>query len=168
MKTVSIIAAAVLALVFQGGFATASASAVTAHCTGMTVTDSIESNSDDQTQSTTWQNIPDGLLHFTTSGPGCVVITFSAPADVSNPNKSYSYLFVRTLLDGNRLCVPDGSPAEATFLASGQPPPAIAASITHVCKNVAAGAHTVRVQFSIGQVGEDGELAGHVLTVTHN
>jgi hypothetical protein len=166
MKVLSIGFAACLGFVLAGGLTAAHANAVSTHCTGMTVTDAIESNSDNQTQSTSWQNIPDALLHFTTSSTGCVVITFSGVADVSNPNLSYSYLSVRTLLDGNQICVPGGS--SATFLASGQPPPVTAASITHVCKNVAAGAHTVQVQFSIGQVGQDGEIAGHVLTVTHN
>ena len=166
MKTVSVIFVAALVLSLQAAFAAAHASTISGHCTGMTVTDFLTSDSDAQTQSTTWQNVPSGLLRFTTSNTGCVVITFSALANVSNPDSSYSYLLVRTLLDGKKLCVPASQ--SATFLASGQPPPVTAASITHVCQNVAAGAHKVQVQFAVDGVGEDGELVGHTLTITHN
>jgi hypothetical protein len=118
------------------------------------------------TLSTTYVNVIDGHLNFTTSTTGCVAITFSAVGDVSNTLNSFGYMFVRTLLDGSQLCVPATS--SGIFLGSGLPRPVIAASFTHVCKNVAAGLHTVQVQFSVDTANSQGELVGHVLTVTHN
>ena len=75
-------------------------------------------------------------------------------------------LRIRTLLDGNQLCAPalinDIFYASAISFADG-----IAGSLTHVCKNVAAGIHTLQVQFRSDQ-GNNVELFGHTLTVTHN
>lgn len=168
MKAVSTIFAAALALAFQGSFAGAYASSTGTggHCTGMTVTDYVSSYAYDQTSSTAWVNITDGNLNFTTSATGCVMITFAGTgiAAADSPNV-YSALLVRTLLDGNNLCVP--APYDDVFSEAVQPAPKIAGSITHICKNVTAGAHTLRVQFHSNGNGAVA-IESHVLTVTHN
>jgi hypothetical protein len=166
MKTFATLVAACLTLVLQGTFAAAHANNTDGHCTGMTVTDFVSSDVTRDTTSTTYVNVIDGHLNFTTSATGCVAITFSGVGDVSNSLNGFAYMFVRALLDGNQLCVPAAT--SPIFLGSGQPRPVVAASFTHVCKNVAAGTHTVQVQFSVDSTNDEGELVGHVLTVTHN
>src|SRR4051794_35123598 len=98
--------AACLALLLQGGLTGAYANATSGHCTGLSVTDYVESDVYDATTSTAWQNVTDGRLSFITSSTGCVVITFSATAGVSPPSSGSEVMHVRTLLDGNNLCVP--------------------------------------------------------------
>lgn len=165
MKTVTTLFAAALALVLQGAFAGAQAVNASGHCTGMTVTDFVSSDSDDQTGSTTWVNVTDGHLNLTTSSTGCVEITFSGLALVRQTSGTLTHLRVRTLMDGNNLCVP--ALTNDLFLLGDGPTAASANSITHVCKNVTAGAHTVQVQF-YSQEGDIVEIVGHELTVTHN
>jgi len=165
MKLTSTIITAVLALALQGAFVDAQANSTSGHCTGMTVTDYVSSDSNTAKNSISWQNVTDGHLNFTTSSTGCVVITFVATAGVTPSNDgSFGYLYVRTLLDGNNLCMP------ATYneiIHSGQyPGNASADSITHICRNVAAGVHTVQVQYKTNDV--IGLIDAPVLTVTHN
>lgn len=167
MKALATFSVAILGLAFQGAVVGAHATTASGHCTGMTITDFLSSDTAIDTSSTTWQNVTDGHLNFTTSGTGCVAITFAGIATVTASDTSYEYLRVRTLLDGTNLCVPalyndiffsyGGSSAE----------PVIAGSITRVCKNVAPGAHTLQVQFHSGG-GNDVVIASHTLTVTHN
>jgi hypothetical protein len=168
MKTIATIIAAVLSFVLQGTFAAHAANA-SGHCTGMTVTDFLSSDAVSGTTSPSWVNVTDGFLNFTTSGTGCVMITFSGHPRLAPVSGHYQSLYVRTLLDGSSLCVPALS--DDTFLEAVDPPPLIAASITHICKNVAAGTHSVQVQFvdedSGGSTGAV-SIHGHVLTVTHN
>ena len=61
MKTISTIFAAALALVVQGAFVAAHAVNGVGHCTGMTVTDFIESDSHNTTTSATWQPVTDEI-----------------------------------------------------------------------------------------------------------
>src|SRR5436309_745709 len=145
MKSIAILIAAPFALVLQGSFAGAQATTASGHCTGMTVTDYLSSNSFNGTSSTTFVNLTDGRLNFTTSSTGCVMITFSGPADVQADSAHYNTLHVRTLLDGNQACVPDLY--DDRFSEAEAPVPLIATSITRICKNVPAGAHRVQVQF---------------------
>jgi hypothetical protein len=163
MKTLATIFAALLALALQGGFAGAQANSTSGHCTGMTVTDFVSSDVINQTTSSAWQNVTDAHLNFTTSSTGCVVITFEGVASVSG-NGGSGWLRVRTLMDGNNLCVP--ATTDPSVLIAADPAPAIASSIIRVCKNVTAGAHTVQVQYNSGS--GIAEIDGHVLTVTHN
>jgi hypothetical protein len=165
MKLLATMTAAALAVVLQGGFGSAHAANAAGHCTGMTVTDFVSSDADDSTNLMTFVNVADGHLNFSTSGTGCVMITFSGEAIVYPPGGGLEYMRVRTLLDGSSLCVP--ALTADIFWASGDPSPRTANSITHICKNVAAGNHTVQVQYSSGY-GNYVEIIGHVLTITHN
>jgi hypothetical protein len=131
------------------------------------VIDYVSSDSNDQTSGTAWSNITDGHLNFTTSATGCVMITFEGAA-FATPSSSnvYEVLYVRTLLDGNNLCAP--ALMADVFSDAEYPDPEIATSITRVCKNVAAGAHTIQVQFRGSSASGNDHINGHVLTVTHN
>jgi hypothetical protein len=105
-------------------------------------------------------------VHFTTSATGCVSITFSGVGNISPPNNSLADMHVRTLMDGNNLCVPAGT--NDTFLQGGYGnPPLSANSITRICKNVAAGTHTLQAQFRSSE-GYTVWVLGHQLAVTHN
>lgn len=128
----------------------------------MTVTDYLSSSFNNSTDSHSWVDITDGRLNFTTSAIGCVMITFSAVANVI-PSGGYSSLHVRTLLDG-ATCMP--AQADDTFEDAVNPAPTGARAFTRVCKNVPAGVHAVRVQYS--NFGGTGQTTAHVLTVTHN
>src|SRR5581483_5766229 len=162
MKTVFVIFAAALALVLQGGFAAAQANSSSGHCTAMTVTDYVSSDAAINTTSGAWVNVIDGHLNFTTSNIGCVMITFSAEAGVfTNGGSLTEAMHVRTLMDGNNLCAPATMPD--IFLLSTDPAPQTANSITHVCKNVAAGAHNVQMQYR-STAGGTVQMVGHVLT----
>lgn len=170
MKSAFIVAAAVLALLLQGGLTSAHAINASGHCTGATVTDYLSSDRRDQTASATFVNLTDGKLTFITSGTGCVVILFSGSAAVSSVDDGfYDLMHVRTLLDGTSNCAP-GTTSDI-FLSARNPGPANASSITRICKNVTAGVHTVQVQFRNETGAPDGgssDIAGHILTVTHN
>ena len=167
MKLTSTIIAAGFALVLQGAFAGAYANATGGHCTGMTVTDYVSSDVNQSTSSTAWVNITDGQLNFTTPATGCVVVTFSGLAfDSPNTTGVYQYLYVRTLLDGHNLCVP--ALTNDTFAAAQLPSPLTATSITRICKNVAAGAHSIQAQMSVNSSAGTSYVTGHQLTVTHN
>jgi hypothetical protein len=172
MKTLATMIAAALAVMLQGTFAGASATttSTSGHCIGMTITDYTSSYAFDDTNSTNWVNVTDGLVNFTTSSTGCVVITFAGPATATATNDGqYNQLHVRTLLDGSNACVP--APYNDTFASDASPSPEIASSITRVCKNVAAGAHTVQAQYRKDEhtvSAGDVIIYSHVLTVTHN
>lgn len=165
MKLLATIASAAFALVVHSAFAGAQAANSSGHCTGVTVTDYLTSDFDDHTTSTTFQNLTDGHLNVTTSTTGCVMITFSGFAEIYPQAAVGEALRVRTLLDGNNLCYP--AYGDDTFLEGSAPATAGAHSITRICKNVTAGAHTVQVQYR-SSVGGAVEIAGHMLTIAHN
>jgi hypothetical protein len=167
MKSLATMIAAILALLVQGGIAGAQASSTgtSGHCTNMTVTDYISSYAKDTTTSNAWQNVTDGNLNFTTSATGCVMITFTGVVEAESGTTSYEFALLRTLMDGNNLCVP--APSSTTFFAAVSPSPYTANTIIHICKNVAAGTHNVQVQYR-SDFGGDVEINGHVLTITHN
>ncbi len=162
MKMTVAMFATALAFVLQGAFLTAHADeTASGHCTGMTVTDFLSSSHNNRAFTATWKAITDAHLNFTTSSTGCVVVTFSGVAALSSTN----IIHVRTLLDGNNLCVPA---LTNDFFFSGSGSDGSAHSITRVCKNVSAGAHTVQVQYRGESKFLPIEMLGHVLTVTHN
>ena len=86
-------------------------------------------------------------------------------AETNSANTGYEFLLVRTLLDGNSPCVP--ALTNTTMLGATSPAPYSANTIVHICKNVAAGTHTVQVQYR-GDFGSEVQINGHVLTVMHN
>lgn len=157
--------AACLALLLQGGLTGAYANATSGHCTGLSVTDYVESDVYDATTSTAWQNVTDGRLSFITSSTGCVVITFSATAGVSPPSSGSEVMHVRTLLDGNNLCVP--ALTNDIFLLGYAAIVESANSTTRICKNVAPGTHTLQAQYK-SVFGREVDIYGHRLVVTHN
>lgn len=163
MKSLTTLIAFCLAIVLQSAFAGAQATNASGHCTGMTVTDYVSSDFNNSTSSNNWVDITDGRLNFTTSATGCVMIMFSAVANVI-PSSGYTSLHVRTLLDGNGLCLP--ALADDTFEDANNRAPTGAREFTRVCKNVPAGVHSVRVQFSC--YGGTCQTTEHVLTLTHN
>jgi hypothetical protein len=130
----------------------------------MTVTDYRSSNVQQFTSSAAWVNLIDGQVNFTTSAVGCVSIVFSAVGLVTAQTGS-GELRVRTLMDSNNLCMP--AFASDDFVGSDDTVSPVAASITHICKNVAAGAHAVQVQFT-STGGQNVSLSSQVLSVTHN
>lgn len=166
MKTVSTLAAAALAVVLQGAFASVHAVNASGHCTGMTTIDYVSSDADTETNSMAWQNITDGHLTFTTSAAGCVAITFSGTGFLSpSQGLGFDFLDIRTLLDGKSLCMP--AAYIPLFLSAQYPGVGSAGSVTHICKNVAAGAHTVQVQLRSDN-GQGVGVQSTSLTVTHN
>jgi hypothetical protein len=171
MKSLATMLVTGLAFVLQSGFAGTWADGTTStsgHCTGMTVTDYVSSDALSATNSSAWQNVTDAHLNFTTSATGCLIITFSGPVHSTAATIASNFLHVRTLLDGNNLCTL--AHYNDRFLGAPDPAPLVAASTTRTCKNVAAGAHTLQVQFR----NEDGLntdtvfINSSVLTVTHN
>lgn len=167
MKTVMTMIAAALALVLQAAFASAHATVLNSHCTGMSVTDSATSDITAGTSSPDWLNVPEGSRSFNISSVnGCAVITFSGVAVLTpSPNTADSAdLDVRTLLDGKSTC--EAPSTNETFLSAPYPAPESANSITRVCEHVATGSHTVQVQFR--SENQTVFIYGHVLTVTHN
>ena len=168
MKTISTIFAAALALVLQGAFAGAYASTTSTggHCTGMTVTDYVASRGVSDTTSTAWQNVTDAQLNFTTSAAGCVIVTFSGVAYVGAGPNDFITMYVRTLFDGNNTCAPGGY--DDRFSGAAAPVPLAASSITRICKNVPAGAHTLQVQYHGSDGVNHAYIFSSVLTLTHN
>lgn len=165
MKRLATLTGAALALILQGAFAGAYAASSAAHCTGMTVTDSLSSDANDQTASTAWVNITDGRRSFAMTSEGCAIVTFSGLAGVV-PAGNTEYLHIRTLLDDKAICTL-ATTNDTFFAAATQPTPASADSIARVCEHVTPGVHSVQVQFR-GENGGVVQIAGHVLTVTHN
>jgi hypothetical protein len=169
MKTVSIIFAATLVFALQGGSTDARAdTGYSAHCTGMNVSDSFSSYAVDQTKSTTnWINVTDAHVTFTTSATGgCATVTFSGLVSISVISPYGEALHLRTLLDGKSLCEP-ATTVDIFYYAPQEPAPEIAATATRICRNLAAGTHTLQVQYK-GDLGGGVQIAGHELIVTHN
>ncbi len=167
MKIISAMVAAIgFALALAGASATVQADTGTGgHCPGMTITDYFSSYNYDHTASTSFVNVTDARVSFTTSSTGCVVITFAGPADIFPNGGGYDILHVRTLLDGNNPCV--SAIYNDVFSQAVVPMPVTANSITRVCKNVSPGSHYVQVQYR-SDAGGTAEIFSHVLTVTHN
>jgi hypothetical protein len=81
--------------------------------------------------------VTETTITFATSVAGCAKITFSSEAFTSVDNE---VLEIRAMLDGGGLC----RPATSLFH-SGSGPSANA--MTFYCKGVAAGNHSVRIEF---------------------
>jgi hypothetical protein len=107
--------------------------------------------------------VTDGYLRFTTSKTGCVVITFSGLVTADGEDEE---LRVRTWLDDNYLCVP-ASPRDIFFRAANTFGIRISSSLTHICKGVPPGQHTLQARYRAKE-GIYVEIFGHTLTVTHN
>lgn len=166
MKVVGAIVAVCAAFAFQASFSAAQAARVVTQCTGLNVTNTLTSDTVNSTTSTDWITLVDGLLNFTTSKAGCVIVTFSAPAYTNaSDGGDYKTLHVRVVLDRNSLCVPANYSDD--FSSAIYPPPITANSITRVCPNVGTGGHRVQVQFHSDDSTNSAVILSHVLTVAH-
>lgn len=164
MRSIAAILTACAAFVLQAGFSGVYAANASGECSGPAKTNFLSSDGFDQTLSTVWNDITDGRLNFTTAATGCVIVTFSALGSTTS-NGGFNLLHVRTLLDVNSLCMPAN--ANDVFLSASPPGISSNNSIVRVCKNIAAGSHSVRVQYRSGD-GDLVAIGSHVLTVMHN
>ena len=119
----------------------------------------IASDASDQTSSTTWGNLTDGLVSFTSNRVGCVVVTLSGVATANN-----EIMFVRAVLDGTTTCAPSSLNSQI-FVADEYP--GTAHSMTWLCANVAVGTHSIQAQYE-SYFGAAVTFSGHTLTVEHN
>jgi hypothetical protein len=134
--------------------------AVTATCKRL-VEEVVASDASDQPTSTVWTNLTDGLVNFTSTRVGCVIVTLSG--DVTAPGE---FMFVRALLDARTPCTPSDNLNNALFVAdSGQVQETNA--MTYVCTGIAVGTHSIQMQYE-SYVGGPVTFYGHTLTVAHN
>lgn len=160
MKAVGKVLAICAALLLPAGFSAAHAASSSGRCTNLPQTDFINSDADDATTSTAWQDITDGYRNFVQASDGCAIITVSGPVR-SGTSTTTGVLEMRTLLDGTAICVPPDFNDGLT-----QSFGAFSTSITRICEHVAAGPHTIQVQYHSSN-GQTVELLSHVLTVAH-
>jgi hypothetical protein len=103
-----------------------------------------------KTASRTYRDVTGTSVSFAQSKAGCVEADFSAEA-ATTPNE---FLVTQAVLDGSTVCLP----ADNVF-ASDSPSSDLAAhAMNYICPNVAAGNHTIKVQFRSrfgGQVALD-------------
>lgn len=166
MRAMAVVMAVWAAFTIHASWSEAEAASASGECAAPTATAFVSSDQTDSTASTSWVNVTDGRLNFTTAAAGCVTITFSGPAYANDgPGDDYNTLHVRTLLDGNTLCVP--ALYSDVFSQAQYPPPDTANSITRICKNIAAGAHNVQVQYRGDNASFAVVILSHVLTVAH-
>lgn len=159
MKIIPTMLAICAAILLSLEFSAAHAAGNSGHCVGLMQTDFINSDANDTTTSTAWQNITDGYRNFVQGSDGCVVITLSGPAQVTG--YAGRTLEVQTLLDGKSTCAP------ANFNTGVLDNSFAAFSTTRICEHVAAGPHTIQVQYR-EIYSPSASLLGHVLTVMHN
>ena len=166
MKTIATVLAACAVLLGQAAFSGAQAVTRTSGtCTGMTVTNFADSDGGvGSTSDTEWSKVIG--LKFTMAKGGCVTIAFAAAGEVfESMSGVFNELHIRTLLDGNSVCMP-GIYNDGLFGVPGPGELRIPVSLTRVCKNVAPGTHVVQVQLHSGS-GESVDVFDPVLTVTH-
>ena len=166
MKITAMVLAVGAVLLLQAGVSGARAAEIDGQCKETLATEFISSDVNDKTSSTDWVDVTDAKINFKTEKKGCIIITFSAPAYAyDGPGSDYNTLHVRTLLDGNALCVPDTY--IDVFAQAQYPTPASANSITHVCWNVGPGRHEVQMQYRNDNPSYFVNINSHTLTVTH-
>lgn len=154
------------------GLSPAEALTSTGECDGMTQTNFLMSDATDTTQVSAGQMLTDGQVTFTMGAPGCAVVTFSAPAMVSNEANPAVYpgLHVIFLVDGSR-CQPNVNfPDYLVQAPNGNLP--VGTSMARICDGLSAGAHTLQVWYSIdvpshGTFHLVGTIYGHTITVAH-
>ena len=95
------------------------------------------------TDSGDYANFAEAGVKFTQARTGCVVVSFSAQAYVSN--QSGAGIQVRAVLDGTTVCEPPGV-SFGGFKPDGHVP---ASAMSFVCKGITAGEHTLRMQFRL-------------------
>jgi hypothetical protein len=107
------------------------------------------------TTSATYVDVTGAKINFTSTNPGCVIATFSGVATFS----TIGQMDVHVLLDDSTVCDPEN-------YAFAQNTNAEAHSMTAVCKDVAAGSHTIKVQF-ISVFGGTVHIGARTFTVGH-
>jgi hypothetical protein len=119
----------------------------------------LASDAADQTTSEGWVSLTDGLIGFTTTRIGCVIVTLSGTAAANN-----EIMFVRAELDGTTICAPSNINNQI-FVADEDT--GTAHAMTWLCANVAVGKHSIQVQYE-SYFGDPVTFSGHTLTVEHN
>jgi hypothetical protein len=117
------------------------------------------SDASDQTSSTVWVNLTDGLVSFTSTRVGCVIATLSGTASANN-----EIMFVRAVLDGTTTCAPSSLNSQIFV---GDEYIGTTHSMTWLCASVAVGAHALQMQYE-SYFGDAVTFSGHTLTVMHN
>ena len=118
----------------------------------------LASDASDQTTSQGWITLTDGTVSFTSTKPGCVIVTLSGNAAANS-----EIMFVRALLDSATTCAPSNINNQI-FVADEYP--GTMHSMTWLCSGVAAGAHSIQVQYE-SYFGDPVTFSGHTLTVAH-
>lgn len=113
------------------------------------------SNNNKQTNSTTYVNMLDGAVPFTTGQKGCVIVTFT-----TQMNSGTYRAMVRARLDN----MTDGMPGEYRLAEAVNEVETRTA--TFVFANVPAGAHTLRMQFASPDA-ENIFFNGHLILVQY-
>jgi hypothetical protein len=136
MKTLAL-TSLLAAVALLTGTAAATAAAMGGNCapaTGMVFRASSIDNS--QTNSATYATIPESIIGFTSATAGCVIVTFT-----TQMNSGSNRVMVRAYLDHAV-----GLPSEMQFNESISQTET--RSATFIFPSVAAGAHTLRMQFA--------------------
>jgi len=131
-----------------------------AKCTDLKNVLVVNSTDPESTSSSVYVDFPGTLVHFTTTKPGCVIGTFSSPANPLNDT-----IFVQMELDSPASCLPNGDDFPNRF-ATGQAQ-LTANSMTYLCPDVQPGKHVIRVQWK-SDFGTLVILDGFTMTVAHH
>ena len=102
-----------------------------------------------------WQDMPDMTVKITLKVDSTLLIIFSAQAKISGTNQQ---MYVRALVDSTQANPPTGI---TLTQASGWS----ACSYTFYISNVAAGTHTIRMQWMLYDALGDGQMQGRTLAV---
>src|SRR5438067_2019761 len=95
------------------------------------------------TSSTTFTDLPGSIVSFTTSAPGCVILSFSAQAFAPNGDSPGGLMFVRALLDGATVSVDGRIQLQSDSIDFSN-----AHGYNFLFPIVSSGAHDVRMQYS--------------------
>jgi hypothetical protein len=107
------------------------------------------------TTSTNFVAVPATGISFVQARAGCVIVAFSAEAYAAPAG---GFVQVQALLDNEKLCGPN-----AVILTSSDVSETRA--MNFVCKGVAAGNHTIKMQYRATGAGSTALIGGRTITV---
>ena len=133
-----------------------------ATCLALRKIEVVNSTSSAATNSASYVDVPGAVVNFNTPKPGCVLATFSAPANAQN-----EVILVQMVLDSSP-CLPSGTGSPNYFAGSftSSNPSENANSMTYLCPDVQAGSHSIKAQY-LSDFGNTVTLFGFTLTISH-
>ena len=137
---------------------------VSGSCAGMTETEfKSDSSVDSTTSSGSFVNVPNATISFNQAVAGCVIVTFSSEtyAEFSR------LLYVRARLDGATTAAPGGVQFSGDDDEDGDGRWARSRAYTFIFPSVAAGNHTVTMQFRSLSFGKTVHIGKHTTIVQH-